>query len=67
MTAGEVSAATGVARGTVSTTLTKLAKSGEVRKVARGYQLPKHEGSGTSEEPGRSALRSTEYLPSGDA
>jgi CRP-like cAMP-binding protein len=40
MTAGEVSAATGLARGTVSTTLTKLAKSGEVRKVPRGYQLP---------------------------
>jgi len=40
MTAGEVAAATGLARGTVSTTLTKLAKSGEVRKVERGYQLP---------------------------
>ena len=39
-TAGEVAAATGLARGTVSTTLSKLAKTGEVVKVARGYQLP---------------------------
>ena len=64
MTAGEVSAATGLARGTVSTTLTKLAKSGEVRKVERGYQLPSRQGLPTSE--GRSALAPTEYLPSGD-
>lgn len=40
MTAGEVAAATGLARGTVSTTLSKLAKSGDVRKADRGYQLP---------------------------
>ena len=39
ITAGEVAAATGVPRGTVSTTLTKLTKSGEVRKAERGYQL----------------------------
>jgi DNA-binding transcriptional ArsR family regulator len=39
MTAGEVAAATGLARGTVSTTLSKLAKSGEVTKAERGYQL----------------------------
>ena len=44
-TAGEVAAATGVARGTVSTTLSKLAKSGEVLKAERGYRLP---GSGAS-------------------
>ena len=40
MTAGEVAAATGLGRGTVSTTLSKLAKTGEVQKAERGYQLP---------------------------
>jgi CRP-like cAMP-binding protein len=40
MTAGEVATATGLARGTVSTTLTKLAKSGEISKAERGYRLP---------------------------
>ena len=39
-TAGEVAAATGIGRGTASTTLTKLAKSGEVVKAERGYKLP---------------------------
>jgi DNA-binding transcriptional ArsR family regulator len=38
MTAGEVAAKTGLGRGTVSTTLSKLAGSGEVQKAARGYQ-----------------------------
>lgn len=45
MTAGEVAAATGLARATVSTTLTKLAKTGEVLKAERGYQLPRPAGS----------------------
>lgn len=40
MTAGEVAAATGLGRATVSTTLSKLAKSGEVTKAQRGYNLP---------------------------
>ena len=40
MTAGEVATATGLARGTVSTTLSKLAKSGELVKAERGYRLP---------------------------
>ena len=40
MTAGEVAQATGLGRATVSTTLTKLAKSGEVAKAERGYRLP---------------------------
>jgi CRP-like cAMP-binding protein len=40
LTAGEVAAATGLARPTVSTTLSKLATSGEIRKAERGYQLP---------------------------
>jgi DNA-binding transcriptional ArsR family regulator len=40
MTAGEVATATGLARPTVSTTLSKLAKSGDVVKAERGYRLP---------------------------
>ena len=40
MTAGDVAKATGLARGTVSTTLSKLAKTGEVSKADRGYRLP---------------------------
>jgi DNA-binding transcriptional ArsR family regulator len=40
MTAGEVASATGLGRGTVSTTLSKLAKSGVVEKADRGYRLP---------------------------
>ena len=39
MTAGEIAAATGLGRATVSTTLSKLAASGEITKAARGYQL----------------------------
>jgi CRP-like cAMP-binding protein len=39
-TAGEIAAATGVPRGSASTTLSKLAKSGEVVKAERGYKLP---------------------------
>ena len=39
MTAGQVADKTGLARGTVSTTLSKLAKSGEVQKAERGYGL----------------------------
>jgi hypothetical protein len=40
MTAGEVATATGLGRATVSTTLTKLAQSGEAVKAERGYRLP---------------------------
>lgn len=40
MTAGEVAQATGLGRASVSTTLSKLAKSGEVRKAQRGYEMP---------------------------
>jgi sugar-specific transcriptional regulator TrmB len=39
-TAGEVAKATGLARPTVSTTLSRLSKSGEVGKADRGYRLP---------------------------
>ena len=40
MTAGQVATKAGLARPTVSTTLSKLAKTGEVQKAERGYQLP---------------------------
>lgn len=40
MTAGEVAAVTGLARATVSTTLSRLAKTGDVLKAERGYRLP---------------------------
>jgi predicted Rossmann fold nucleotide-binding protein DprA/Smf involved in DNA uptake len=40
MTAGEVAAVTGIGAGTVSTMLNKMAKSGELAKAQRGYQLP---------------------------
>ena len=39
MTAGEVADKTGLARPTVSTTLSKLAKAGEVQKAERGYRI----------------------------
>ena len=44
MTAGEVASATGLGRGTVSTTLSKLAKNGVVVKADRGYRLPDTDG-----------------------
>ncbi|MGP0053232.1 MAG: MarR family transcriptional regulator [Solirubrobacteraceae bacterium] len=40
MTAGEIAAATGLGRATVSSTLSKLATSGAITKAERGYQLP---------------------------
>jgi DNA-binding transcriptional ArsR family regulator len=44
LTAGEVAKATGVARPTVSTTLSKLAKTGAIVKAERGYRLPSIDG-----------------------
>jgi DNA-binding transcriptional ArsR family regulator len=44
LTAGEVATATGLARPTVSTTLSKLSKTGEVVKAERGYRLPSADG-----------------------
>ncbi len=41
MTAGEIATATGLERATVSTTLSRLAKTGEVTKAPRGYQITK--------------------------
>ena len=39
MTASDVATATGLGRATVSTTLSKLAKTGEVSKAQRGYRI----------------------------
>jgi hypothetical protein len=46
MTAGQLADKTGLARGTISTTLSKLAKSGEAQKAERGYRIaprPRHQ------------------------
>jgi sugar-specific transcriptional regulator TrmB len=43
LTAGEIANATGLARPTVSTTLSRLAKTGAVVKADRGYRLPQTE------------------------
>ena len=52
MTAGQVAEKAGLARPTVSTTLTKLAKSGEVTKAARGYQIAAPAPAGSAGEAG---------------
>jgi TPR repeat protein len=56
-TAGEVASTIGLARGTVSTTLSRLARTGEVLKAERGYRLPapsETDGPGTvASEPER--------------
>jgi DNA-binding transcriptional ArsR family regulator len=44
LTAGEVAKATGLARPTVSTTLSKLSKTSEVLKADRGYRLSGSDG-----------------------
>jgi CRP-like cAMP-binding protein len=49
MTAGQVADKSGLPRATVSTTLSRLAKSGEIQKAPRGYRLaPTTEPSATS-------------------
>jgi CRP-like cAMP-binding protein len=40
MTASEIAKVTGIGAGTVSTMLTKMAKSGELAKAERGYKRP---------------------------
>ena len=40
MTASEIAKATGIGAATVSTLLTKMAKTGELAKAERGYTLP---------------------------
>jgi len=39
MTAAELATATGLGRGTVSTTLSRLARAGQITKADRGYQI----------------------------
>ena len=41
MTASEIARGTDIAAATVSTTLTKMAKTGELAKAKRGYTLPR--------------------------
>jgi predicted Rossmann fold nucleotide-binding protein DprA/Smf involved in DNA uptake len=41
MTASEIAKVTGIPAATVSTTLTKMAKTGELAKAQRGYTLPR--------------------------
>ena len=41
MTASDIATATGIPTATVSTTLTKMAKTGELAKAERGYTLPR--------------------------
>jgi len=48
LTAGEVAKTTGLARGTVSTTPSKLSKTSEVVKADRGYRLPSPDGGATN-------------------
>ena len=40
MTASEIAKVTGIGTATVSTMLTKMAKTGELAKAERGYKLP---------------------------
>ena len=40
MTASEIASLTGISAATVSTTLTRMAKTGELTKAERGYRLP---------------------------
>ena len=44
-TAAEIANETGIKAGTISASLSKLAKAGEVVRADRGYALPKHERS----------------------
>ena len=49
MTASDVANATGLGRASVSTTLSKLAKTGEVSKAERGYRLDGHTAGTTTD------------------
>ena len=50
LTASEVASATGLGRASVSTTLSKLARAGDVTKAQRGYKLSNGNGSANSGE-----------------
>ena len=63
MTAGEIAAATGLGRATISTTLTKLAGAGEIAKAPRGYQLkPPDDAAGVLDIPVESPADSVQLL-----
>ena len=66
MTAGEIAAATGLGRATVSTTLSKLAASGEITKAAGGYQIPRRPMLLVWMAPGRPASRRIRLSCRGD-
>ena len=51
LTAADVAKATGLARPTVSTTLSRLASSGEAVKADRGYRLPSTGKGATPAQP----------------
>jgi CRP-like cAMP-binding protein len=55
MTAGQVAEKTGLPRNTVATTLTRLAKSGEVQKAEHGYRLAPTGESAASATPASAA------------
>jgi DNA-binding IclR family transcriptional regulator len=55
MTASQVAEQTGLGRASVSTTLSKLVKSGEVQKAQRGYQLAGGNGGGSGSGSAASA------------
>jgi DNA-binding transcriptional ArsR family regulator len=55
MTATEVASATGLGRASVSTTLSKLARAGDVTKASRGYQLAQGSGASAGESQNESA------------
>lgn len=48
LTAGQIAEKTGLGRNTVATTLSRLAKSGELQKAQRGYRRPTGNGKGTA-------------------
>lgn len=57
MTASEVANATGLGRASVSTTLSKLAKNGDITKAARGYQIAGQPNTGSSRRASAKAAR----------
>jgi CRP-like cAMP-binding protein len=60
LTASEVANTTGLGRATVSTTLSKLAKSGEIAKAQRGYRLREsHNAPGPAQGPEAAANGNT--------
>lgn len=55
LTAAQVATTTGLGRPTVSTTLSRLAKAGDVTKAARGYQIAAQASNGGSASAARNA------------